>query len=194
MYWLLRYIIFAFSYLLIAFGDLAWGQVSDCGWECMFSGLESLRASSAMKITKFVIMNTVLAAAFYIPLMLLAWAIAPVFLRFSSFLFERRIPEVSTSFTGAGLAARWSPRSVRLLRDVVFITLYLLLMAYLTFWPSSRISYNLNGRDLIIKGELTEFGLRFYLYLFALRCIQATIYLAIARMADATLKPRTDER
>lgn len=157
----------------------------------MFSGVQVIKAQSAVQLANFAIMHAVLAALFFIPLMLLAWAVTPPLQRLFTHLFERCVLTVNHAPHAMVDASRWTWRSTSLFRDVVFVALYLLLIAYLVFWPSSRISYNLDGRDLIVRGEITDFGLRFYLYLFALSCLQSIIYLVIARMVDAFLKLRT---
>lgn len=173
------------SALIVEAGAQIWGDVSKCGAECMFSGIQTLKSASAAQIAKLAIFTAVLAGAFYAPLMLLTWLVTSRVQRFISIS-----PGVSVLTAGSlvhtnAVERKWHISRVYLFRDVVFILLYLSITAFLVFWPSSRLSYSLNGTDLIVRGVLTESGVRYYMYHFGLSCLRATLFFAALRIIDS---------
>jgi hypothetical protein len=177
--------VFIGSALVVEFGAQAWGDVSKCGAECMFSGIQILKSASAARIAKGAIFTAVLAGALYAPLMLLTWLVTSGVQRFTSFSSRANFLTAASSMPAYAGERQWHISRVYLFRDVVFILLYLSITAFLVFWPSSRLSYNLNGTDFIVSGVLTESGVRYYMYLFSLRCLQVVIFFAALRIVDA---------
>ncbi len=194
MYWLRRYLVFILCGLSVAFGGLIWGDVSKCGSECMFSGIELVQSLSAEQLFKFTIFISLKTSVLYFPLMLVTWLLVLGIQRTSSTMRKRPGTLGGVSVKEFESSDCWSRRRVFLLRDAMFTMLFLSTIALFVFLPSSRLSYSLNGNDLIINGALTPTGFRYYLYVFLQNCAHAFLFLIASRIMDATPRTRDEER
>jgi hypothetical protein len=70
-----------------------------------------------------------------------------------------------------------------LCRDIVFAILFLSVWALILFWSSASY-YGVNGHDIIVDSELTDYGLKLKLYQFFQFFLVALFFFFVCRVVD----------
>lgn len=181
MYWLTRYVAFISANLLVSFGELAWGDLSKCGAQCMFSGLDEIRLTSISKLIQFVHLTLLASTASFV-LVALAFVIitaAVTWITEKTDWAETREASANNSQANSRSEKRGS-----WLRDYLFTATYLLISAAYLFWKSPNSSFSWNGRSIYLDGKLTEFGIRLYSSYFLICCSVAALFVILVRIAE----------
>lgn len=162
--------------MLVDVCQLTWKLVVQCTEGCI---------PSQKALTQFMLLIIYNAVTMYLLIILLTYVATR--LVFAAIGLIRGLRE------NAGLAYVWAtavkytwpPARTRLLRDCLLTAIYISIMAFIVLSPGSPgYSFSMNGQQIIVGGQFTEYGLHRALRRFFRYCVEGFIFFVFCRSFD----------